>query len=77
MPHDIEHYCDRIEECEANPTCTPCGDEPCELVTIDIESRIAPHVPKPCPLCNGTGREHSDEAWENTPCVCVKVGGTD
>jgi hypothetical protein len=23
-----------------------------------------------CPLCNGTGKEHDGDSWQETPCVC-------
>ena len=24
----------------------------------------------PCPLCAGTGKEHDNDSWQQTPCVC-------
>ena len=23
-----------------------------------------------CPLCAGTGKEHDNDSWQQTPCVC-------
>lgn len=45
---------------ERNRT-TEMKAEPCQKLRMER---------KLCPLCAGTGREHDDSKWLNTPCSC-------